>query len=80
MVNDNGGITIIPETHVHLMLYSWQEGVRPITDPQKQRTISFVIRRDYIHEAKLNAAIKAVKQAIPPSLAEGIIKRSYIKL
>ncbi|MBR5034076.1 MAG: LysR family transcriptional regulator [Bacteroidales bacterium] len=80
MVNDNGGITIIPETHVHLMLYSWQEGVRPITDPQKQRTISFVIRRDYIHEAKLNAAIKAVKQAIPPSLAEGIIKRDYIKL
>ena len=80
MVNDNGGITIIPETHVKLMLYSWQSGIRPITDPQRKRTIAFAIRRDYIHEAMLNAAVKAVKSAIPPSLAEGLIKRDYIKL
>ena len=80
IVNENGGMTIIPETHVNLMLYSWQSGVRPITDPQRSRTISIAIRRDYIHEAMLNAAVKAVKSAIPPSLAEGIIKRDYIKL
>lgn len=80
IVNDNGGMTIIPETHVRLMLYSWQNAIRPITDPQLKRTISIAVRRDYIHEAKLNAVIKAVKTVIPPSMTESIIRRDYVRL
>lgn len=80
IVNDNGGMTIIPETHVRLMLYSWQNAIRPITDPQLKRTISIAVRSDYIHEAKLNAVIKAVKTVIPPSMTESIIRRDYVRL
>lgn len=80
IVNDIGGLTIIPETHANLMLYSWQSNIRPISDPPLRRTIAIVIRRDYIHEAKLNAVIKAIKTVIPPTMLEGVIKKDYIKL
>ena len=80
IVNENGGITILPETHIPLMLYSWQERVRPIVDPEQKRTISLVMRKDYIHEAMLNAVIKAVKNIIPANLHEGPIRRDYITI
>ena len=80
IVNDNGGMTIIPETHVNLMLYSWQRGVRPIKYPNLKRTVSIAIRKDYIHEAKLNVVVKAVKTAIPSSMLESVIRRDYVRL
>ena len=73
VVNNNGGITIIPETHTDLILYSQQRCLRPIVDPVPGRTISLVIRRDYIHEAKLNAVVEAVRHMIPGVLLDHVI-------
>ena len=70
VVNDNGGITVIPETHTDLIMYSQQRCLRPIVDPVPTRTISLAIRSDYIHEAKLNAVADAVKHIIPATLLE----------
>lgn len=80
VVNDNGGITIIPETHSNFILYSQQNCLRPIVDPVPGRTISLVIRSDYIHEAKLNAVVDAVRQIIPGTLLEGVIRRGRLSL
>ncbi|MBR5403165.1 MAG: LysR family transcriptional regulator [Bacteroidales bacterium] len=80
VVNDSGGITIIPETHTNLILYSQQHGLRPIVDPVPSRTISLVIRRDYIHEAKVNAVVDAIREIIPGTLLEGTIKKGEIRL
>ncbi|MBO4571537.1 MAG: LysR family transcriptional regulator [Bacteroidales bacterium] len=80
IVNDNGGMTVIPETHIGLILYSLQKGIRPIVNPEPRRTIAIAIRRDYIHEAMLNAVVKAVRQIIPAGMQESVIRRDYIRL
>lgn len=80
VVNDNGGITVIPETHKNLIMYSQQHCLRPIVDPVPSRTISLVIRKDYIHEAKVNAVASAIRSIIPGALLEGTIKNGEIRL
>ena len=80
IVNDSGGITIIPETHVNLIMYSQQASLRPIIEPELRRTVSLVVRNDFIHEAKLNAVVDAVKSIIPGHLHENIIRQGKLKL
>ena len=80
VVNDNGGITIIPETHTDLIMYSQQRCLRPIVDPVPGRTISLAIRSDYIHEAKLNAVVDAVKHIVPGTLLDSVIRKERLVL
>lgn len=80
IVDDNGGLTIIPETHIGLIPPNWQTRLRLISDPAPRRTIVLAVRRDYIHEAMLNAVIRAVKDIIPGTMLENIIRADYIKL
>ena len=80
IVNENGGITIIPETHVGFIMYSQQKCLRPIVDPQLRRVISLVVRADFIHEAKLNAVVEAVKGIIPGTMLENIVLKGNLKL
>ena len=80
IVNDNGGITIIPETHSNLIMYSQQKCLRPIVDPVPQRTISLVMRTDFIHEAKMNAVVDAIRHIIPGTLLEDTVRRGRLRL
>ena len=80
IVNDNGGITIVPETHINLLLYSQQSALRPIVEPELRRTVSLVVRMDYIHQAKLNAVVDAVKSIIPGALLDNIVRRGALKI
>ena len=80
VVNENGGLTIIPETHTGFILYSRHHCLRPIVDPVPTRTISLVIRRDYIHQAKLNAIADAVRHIIPGEMLENVIRKGPLVL
>ena len=80
VVNNVGGITIVPETHTNLIMYSHQRCLRPIVDPVPSRAISLIIRRDYIHEAMLNAVVDAIKWIIPGVMLENGIRGSHLKL
>ena len=80
VVNDNGGLTVIPETHTGLIMFSQQACLRPIVDPVPTRTISLAIRRDYIHEARLNAVVDAVKRIIPGTLLENVVRKERLVL
>ena len=80
IVEDNGGLAILLETHVTLIPDGRQNRLRPIVTPVPQRTIVLVIRRDYIHEAMLNAVIRAIKAIIPGQMLENIVRADYIKL
>ena len=80
VVNDNSGLTIIPETHTGFILYSQQACLRPIVDPVPGRTISLVIRADYIHEAKLNAVVDAVKSIIPGHMLDNVVRKGRLAL
>ena len=80
VVNDNGGLTIIPETHTGFILYSQQSCIRPIIDPEPGRTISLVVRSDYIHEAKLNAVVEAIRQIIPGQMIDNVSRKGWLRL
>jgi LysR family hydrogen peroxide-inducible transcriptional activator len=80
VVNDNGGITLIPETHSDLILYSMQNCLRPIVDPVPSRTISLAIRSDYIHEAKLNAVVEGIRNIIPSAFLDNVIRKGHLAL
>ena len=80
IVNENGGVTIIPETHRDLILFSQQACLRPIVNPKRSRTISLLVRNDYIHEALLNAVVDSIKNNIPSTLWESVIRAQHLKL
>ena len=80
VVNNSGGITIIPETHTNLILYSQQNCLRPIVDPVPSRTVCLAIRNDYIHEAKLNAVADAIRHIIPAALQENVLRNGRLVL
>lgn len=80
IANENGGVTIIPETHVRLLSETLRTHLRPIVDPVPQRVISLILRKDYIHEKMMNIIIKAVKSCVPADLHEHAVKSDYVKI
>ena len=47
---------------------------------QSTLTISLVVRRDYIHEAKLNLIVSAIKHIIPATMLEKTILKGDLTL
>lgn len=80
IVNENGGITIVPESHKGLIRDDFQERLRTIDDPNRVRTISLLVRNDYIHEAMLNAVVEAVKSIVPSRLWDNVIRTTHLTL
>ena len=80
IVNDSGGLTMVPETHIDLILYSFQKNLRPIVDPELKRTICLAIRKDYIHESLLNVVVQAVKGIVPGVLLSPAVRNGHIRL
>lgn len=80
IVNEIGGMTILPELHTNLILYSMQANLRPIVNPEVSRKLSLVIRKDYVHEKLLNVIIEAVRNTIPPENQEDMIKNGPLAL
>ncbi len=76
IVNENGGATVIPETHLSLIPDAYRENLRPIDDRDRTRTIALVIRKDFIHEAILNAVIDAIRTIIPATLLDPLIRNN----
>ena len=76
IVNENGGVTVIPETHVQLIPDQYRKNLRPIDQHGRTRTIALVIRKDFIHEAILNAVIDAIRTIIPAALLDPLIKNN----
>jgi LysR family hydrogen peroxide-inducible transcriptional activator len=80
IANENGGITIVPETHIRFLTEEMKSHLRPVVDPVPHRVISLVIRKDYIHEKLMNIMVKAVKSCVPGELHEHAVRAEYIKL
>ena len=80
IANENGGMAILPETHLKLLSPNSMQRVRPVIAPEISRVLCLAIRKDYIHEKMMNIFVKAVKSCISPELYEQAIKSEYIKL
>lgn len=80
IVNETGGMTVVPDSHVRLIMYSLHKNLRRIVNPVPKRTIALVIRKDYIHEKMLNAVIDAVRCIVPPENLESMIRHGSISI
>jgi len=80
MVNASGGMTIIPESHKSMLLYSHQNRLKPIVNPVPERTLSLVIRKDYIHEKVLNIVVDSIKKLIPEENIDPMVRGAEIHL
>ena len=80
IANENGGMAILPETHLKLLRSEAMLRLRPVVEPEISRVICLAMRKDYIHEKMMNIFVKAVKSCISPELYEPSIKGDYIKL
>ncbi len=75
LVNANGGYTLIPELFKNALPADLQRNLRSIQGPKFFRTISLVIRQDYMRERMLNIIAESVKQVVPKDM----IKERLIK-
>ena len=74
IVNEIGGITIIPQTHQPLLRNELQKHLRPIEGTEPERTIVLAVRKDFIHEALLNVVVDAVRSIIPAVLLDPMVR------
>lgn len=68
LVNVNGGYTLVPELFRNALSPELQKNFRPIQGGKFFRTISLVIRQDYMRERMLNIVADAVKRVIPAEM------------
>lgn len=68
LVDTNGGYTILPELFRNVLSAERQKNIRTIQGPRFYRTISLVIRQDYMRERMLNIVADAVKRAVPAEM------------
>jgi len=80
ITNENGGVTIIPESHIRLLPESMKSCLKPIVNPEPKRTICLVFRKDYIHEQFMNIVVKSIKTIIPYELWDDMIKAERLRL
>ena len=80
ITDENGGITIVPESHLHLLPETVKDRIRPIVNPEPQRTIGLVFRKDYVHERMMNIVVKAIKTLVPSEFLDGVIRADYLRL
>lgn len=80
IVNENGGMTLIPETHLNFIPQAWKKCIRPIEGPGFKRTIVLAVRKDYIREAALNCIIRSIKSIVPSEMWDSVIRKEYIRL
>lgn len=80
MVDANGGYTLLPELFRLALTPEQQKNLRPIQGPKFFRTISLVIRQDYVRERMLNIIADSVKHVIPEEMQSTRISKNKIRL
>ena len=80
LVDTNGGCTLIPELFRLALTPEQQRNLRPIQGPRFFRTISLVIRRDYMRERMLNIIADVVKRIVPAEMLTTRISKYKIQL
>lgn len=80
IVNQNGGFTVVPELHIHLLRSEDVQNLRPLVDPVPVRQVSLFVRKDYVHEGLLNVIADGIKQIIPASMIDDHLAQFPVRL
>ena len=81
IVDRNGGYTIIPELHFSTLNEKHKENIQTLNvNPPAQRTVSILIKDDFIRERIVNAVLDTIKAIIPSHMMDERFKTLAIKL
>lgn len=81
IVDRNGGYTIIPELHISTLNEKQKENIQTLNvNPPAQRTVSILIKDDFIRERIVNAVLDTIKAIIPSHMIDERFNRLSIKL
>lgn len=80
LIDTNGGYTLIPELFKGVLTPEQQRNVRTILGPKFYRTLSLVIRQDYMRERMLNVIADAVKRVVPAEMVSQRLQKFKITL
>ena len=79
-VDINGGYTLIPQLFENALNEKQKMNVRMIMSPKFFRTISLVIRKDYMRERMLNIVAAVIKHVVPDHMINARLKKFKITL
>ncbi len=81
IVDRNGGYTIIPELHINFLSEEQKKNTAYLNmETPTQRTVSLLIKEDFIRERMLNAVLSTLNAIIPAHMVEARIKKGPIRL
>ena len=81
IVDRNGGFTIIPEMQQSLLTEEQQKNIHPIEGGfPTSRTVSILLKSDYIREKMVNAVANTIKAIVPGEMIDERLKKYEIRL
>lgn len=80
IVNENEGLTVIPELHLPMIREEHRCHLRPLVNPVPVRVVSLFFRNDYVREGMLNFVVEAIKTIIPQHMIDPRLLKFMIKI
>jgi LysR family hydrogen peroxide-inducible transcriptional activator len=80
IVDNNSGLTIIPEMAIDELNEKQKKNVRPLKGISPVREVSLVTRREFLRKRVLDIIISEVKQAVPQSFLNPELKKYMIDI
>jgi LysR family hydrogen peroxide-inducible transcriptional activator len=80
IVDQNSGLTVIPEMALEHLTEEQKKNVRPLKKMTPVREISLVTRKEFLRERMLALLIKEVKESVPPSLLSQDLKKYVVAI
>lgn len=80
IVDQNEGLTVIPEMALANMSETQKKNVRPFKNSTPVREVSLITRKEFFRERLLNIIIDEVKTAVPRSLQDEAMKKYVVPL
>ena len=78
IVDNNSGLTIIPEMAIEDLTEQQKKNVRPLKGISPVREISLVTRKEFLRERVLDIIISEIKQSVPQPLLSLEIGRAHV--
>jgi LysR family hydrogen peroxide-inducible transcriptional activator len=80
IVDNNSGLTIIPEMAIDELNEQQKRNVRPLKGISPVREISMVTRKEFLRERVLDIIIAEVKQSVPQTLLASGLKKFVVDI
>lgn len=80
IVDENSGLTIIPEMAIQELNDKQKKNVRPLKGISPVREISLITRREFLRERVLDIIISEVKKSVPKELLNPDLKKFVVDI